>query len=225
MDKSLLLTGMVLAAFAPLAQAEPPVSSDAPEAPAAVATPRTPDILDDKHRFQVGEQLLFRVVEDRDPSVSLQVMDSGDVLVPYIGRVKASGKTSRELAADIKVLLEKDYYYQASVIISLNEAGSGARGSVFVSGEVTRPGTVQIPKERRLMVSEAIIAAGGFQQFADQRKVRIIRKKIGTAPGGGQATEELIVDVKAVLDEGKVARDMELQPEDRIVVRAKMINF
>lgn len=239
MDKSLSTTGFMLflllgavVAQTPEGQAPVPATpAPVPSAPSAVPAPPPPlkspsaatDVLDDKHRYQVGEQILFRVVEDRDPSVSLQVMDSGDVLVPYIGRVKAVGKTGKELAGDIKGLLEKDFYIQATVILTLNELGSGARGSIFVSGEVMRPGTVQIPKERRLMASEAIIAAGGFQQFADQRKVRIIRKKTGGP--SGVTTEELVVDIKAVLDEGKVAKDLELQAEDRVVVRAKLINF
>lgn len=224
MEKHLLLTGLICSVLlqVSVAQTPPPKAVPVP-APALPAAPQPADLLDDKHRLQVGEQVLFRVVEDRDPSVSLQVMDSGDILFPYIGRVKASGKTCRELAGELKTLLEKDYYYQATVILSPNEAVTGTRGSVFISGEVMRPGTVQIPKERRLMASEAIIAAGGFQQFADQRKVRIIRKKPGSPDG--KATEELIVDVKAVLDEGVVSKDMELQPEDRVVVRAKLVNF
>lgn len=224
MEKHLLSTGLICSILLQVSGAQTPAPPAAPApVPSVPALPHPADLLDDKHRFQVGEQVLFRVVEDRDPSVSLQVMDSGDILFPYIGRVKATGKTCRELAGELKTLLEKDFYYQATVILSLNEAITGTRGSVFISGEVMRPGTVQIPKERRLLASEAIIAAGGFQQFADQRKVRIIRKKPGSPDG--KATEELVVDVKAVLDEGVVSKDLELQPEDRVVVRAKLINF
>ncbi|MDX6766257.1 MAG: SLBB domain-containing protein [Candidatus Methylacidiphilales bacterium] len=200
-----------------------PAPASASTTPDAIVPGTDLQVLDDKKPLQVGEQFLFRVVEDRDPSVSLSVMESGDALFPYIGRVKVAGKTCKEIAALLKPLLEKDYYYRATVFIALNETSLGARGSVFVSGEVNKPGTIQIPKERRLLASEAIIAAGGFQQFADERKVRVIRKKIGAT--NGKATEELIVDVKAVLDEGKVAKDLELQAEDRVVVRAKLVNF
>lgn len=278
-------------------------------APAEVSTPPPvgPDQLDDKYRLNVGDQVLFRIVEDRDPSRTLVVLDNGEINFPYIGRVKAAGRTCRELAAQLKPLLEKDYYHQATVILALDtqmrvrgkaylfggvavqgpidipgdevftlskaiikahgftpgadrsqirierrtqradgvqketitanlvevlERGrtdldpviqpndlivvpqQGRSGSVFISGEVNRPGTIQLPGERKFMVSEAIVAAGGFKDFADQRKVRVIR--------GGQ---ELIVDVKAVLEEGRLDRDLELQPDDRVVVRAKLINF
>jgi len=36
---------------------------------------------------------------------------------PYIGRVAAADKTWQQLAAEMKDLLEKEYYYHATVII------------------------------------------------------------------------------------------------------------
>jgi len=307
---ALVLAGqsVSLIAQAPSLETPSPASPAAPDtSPVAV----DPNALDDKYRLNVGDQLLFRVVEDRDPSRTLVVLDTGEINFPYIGRIKAAGKTCRELATTIKPLLEKDYYHQATIILGLDtqmrvrgkaylfggvasqgpidipsdevftlskaiiRAGGfapgadrtavrierrtqradgmkketltinladvldkgrtdqdpiiqandlivvpsqGRSGSIFISGEVNRPGTVQLPGERKFMASEAILAAGGFKDFADQRKVRIIR----TTPQGQQ---EIAVDLKAVLDEGRLDRDIELQADDRIVVRAKLINF
>lgn len=63
---------------------------------------------------------LFRIVEDRDPSRTLVVLNTGEINFPYIGRVKAVGKTCRELASTIKPLLETDNYHQATIILGLD---------------------------------------------------------------------------------------------------------
>jgi len=59
----------------------------------------------------------YRVVEERKDPIPLMVTDSGEIEVPYIGRVPAAGKTCKELAYEIKPLLEKDYFYKATVIV------------------------------------------------------------------------------------------------------------
>lgn len=215
-----VLSVVILAVWAlgPIAAQNPPPPRPAPAVPAAPPAALNSESLDDKTKLNVGDQILFRIPEDRDPSKTLQVLDSGEINFPYIGRVKAAGKTPRQLALELKPLFEKDYYHQATVLITLDTQAK-FKGSIFVSGEVGRPGTLQMPGDRRFMASEAIIAAGGFKDFADQRKVRVIRKS-----EAGQS-RELIVDVKAVLDEGKLDKDLELQAEDRVIVRAKLVNF
>src|SRR6478672_6599659 len=78
-------------------------------------------VLDDKKRLGSNDYVSFRVVEDRDnESQHLRVNDSGDLEVPYIGLVPATGKTCRELAYAIKTALEHEYYYHATVIIAVD---------------------------------------------------------------------------------------------------------
>jgi len=75
-----------------------------------------------------------------------------------------------------------------------------------------------------MTVSQLILKAGGFSEYADQRKVRIIhRSSLATdAPGGnppdlskGKVGE--IVDVKAVFD-GKSNADPIVKPDDYVIV-------
>ena len=44
--------------------------------------------------------------------------------MPLIGRVRASGRTCKELAQSIKPLLEKEYFYKATVIVGLDAASA-----------------------------------------------------------------------------------------------------
>lgn len=114
---------------------------------------------------------------------------------------------------------------QQDVVIQPNDfiviTNQASRGRVFVTGEVMRPGPLPLPPENPLMVSDAILSAGGFQEFADKGKVRVIRKT-GEDPSD---TEELVVDVAAVLEKGRLEEDLELQEGDRVIVRARWINF
>ena len=78
------------------------------------------NVQDDKHQLAIGDQISYRIVEDEGDPRILMVTDSGELEVPCIGRLHVVGKTCKELTLQIKTELEKDYYYQATVIIAVN---------------------------------------------------------------------------------------------------------
>ena len=125
----------------------------------AVAT-NSAAVLDDKHKLTIGDRLSFRIVEDEEDPKPLFVTDSGDLEVPYIGRVPAENKTCRQLAAEIKTELEKEYYYQATVIIAV-DLMTKSHGRVYLVGAVRLPGPVDLPGDEVLTLSKAILRAGG----------------------------------------------------------------
>ena len=177
------------------------------------------DVLDGVRPMTRGDVLNFRILEDRDPPVSLHVADSGEVEVPYIGRVQAEGKTLRAFAYEVKSILERDYYHQATVIVSLDMEGQRSPGRIYLTGAVAGGGPQDIPPNEKFTVSKAILRAGGFTDFANQRKVKLTRTKTdGT-------TETRIVDVKEVIEKGRQDVDVEVQPNDFIVVPERLINF
>jgi len=145
------------------------------------------------------------------------VADSGEMEVPLIGRVMASGKTCKQLASDIKKTLEKTYFFHATVIVSLDIASPKSKGTVFVMGAVRNQGAIEIPPDGSFTVSKAIMRAGGFSEFANQRKVKLIRK-------GNASSEPLMVDVKSMM-EGKGEKDPVLNVDDVVIVTQNRINF
>src|SRR5262245_56830863 len=42
---------------------------------------------DDKYRLRAGDRVAFQILEDRDAPKGLMVADSGELDVPYVGRV------------------------------------------------------------------------------------------------------------------------------------------
>lgn len=162
-----------------------PPSASAPTAStvAAATNPPAPGsetavgnyVLDDKHKLMPGDRVSFQIAEDRTNAVSLLVAESADLDVPYIGRVSVSGRTCKQLADDLKAALEKDYYHRATVIIGL-DALSRVLGRVYIFGPVRAPGPVEIPANENFTAGKAIMKAGGFGDFANPKKVQIIRK-------------------------------------------------
>jgi polysaccharide export outer membrane protein len=188
-------------------------------AAAIVAGTTSMDVLDTTRRLGAGDRLSYRVVEERRNPTPLMIADGGEVEVPLIGRVPATGLTCKELAQAIKPRLEREYFYHATVIISLDSVSSKARGHVYLSGQVHQQGALEIPPDERFTLSKAILKAGGFADFANKRKIRLIRKN---AAGKAETT---VVDLAAVIDHGQLDKDPELQPDDTIIVPEKFVNF
>lgn len=193
------------------------VDNSAPDtASSTVMRTNSMAVLDDKKRLGTDDYVSFRVVEDRDgQSQRLRVNDNGEIEVPYIGLVPAEGKTCKQLAYNIKALLEKEYYYHATVILAVDRVSEKSRGKVYVYGAVKAQGPQDIPADETYTVSKAIIRAGGFGDFADKRKVKVTRKN----------GKDFVVDLKKVIEQGHTEDDVVLQPDDQIYVPQRLVNF
>jgi len=205
-------------------------------APAAAATPdaattnagsTTPvagsmdsmNSLNDSSKLGNGDRVSYRVVEEQKDPVFLTVSDSGELDVPLVGRITAKGKTCKELAFELKPQLEKEYFYHATVIIGVETFSNAPKGSVFLEGQVNKQGAVEIPSNQNLTVSQAILIAGGLADFADRRKVKLVRKM------GDGKTQTTIVDLVEILDKGHSEHDPVVQADDMIIVPQRLVNF
>jgi polysaccharide export outer membrane protein len=212
--------------FGTLTQAPP--ATNVPSTTLAVATNATlatPASLlgyvpDDKYILRVGDRVSLQILEDRDAPRSLVVADSGELDIPYVGRIPAADKTSKQLADELKTKLEKEYYYRATVVIALDLANK-LLGRVYVWGQVRNQGPIDIAVNENLTAGKAILRAGGFADFASKKRVKVVR---GAGTGGtGKRTFELnMVDI---LENGKSENDVVLQPDDFIIVPSRLISF
>ncbi len=197
----------------------PPIPKAAPvDQPTTSTVMRTNSmtVLDDKKRLGSNDYVSFRVVEDRDnESQHLRVNDNGELEVPYAGLIPAAGRTCKQLAYAVKAALEREYYYNATVIIAVDRISEKSRGKVYVYGSVRGQGPQEIPPDETYTVSKAIIRAGGFGDFADKKKVKVTRKN----------GENFVVNLKDVIERGKTEDDVVVQPDDQIYVPQKLINM
>src|SRR6202023_1310099 len=191
-------------------------SADLPPTTSTVMRTNAMAVLDDKKQLGSNDFVSFRVVEDRDnDSQRLRINDNGELEVPYVGLVSAQGRTCKELAYSIKSLLEKGYYYHATVILAVDRVSEKSRGRIYVYGSVKAQGPQEIPPDESYTVSKAIIRAGGFGDFANKRKVKVTRKN----------GKEFNVDLKRVIEEGHTEEDIVLVPDDQIYVPQRLINM
>ena len=202
-------------------------NSDAASPAAVTATPdidaaaqiNSMEALNDDRKLSIGDRVSYRVIEEEKDPVDLTITDSGDLAVPLLGLYPAAGKTCKELALQLKPLLEKDYFYKATVIVGLDTQSNRSPGKIYLMGEVHTQGAVDLPANEKLTVSQVILSNGGFADFADERRVRLTRKK------SDGTTETMKIDVKDILEKGHFDKDVVLQPGDTIRVPEKLINF
>jgi protein involved in polysaccharide export with SLBB domain len=184
----------------------------------AAALPHAIEKLDDKTQITAGDKLSFQISEDGEGPVSLVVSDSGRIQVPYIGPVLVVGGTPRQAAEKIQTALQASLYKHATVLIWLDKRSSQSPGRVFVNGEVNHQGSLDLHPAEHLTVSQAIVEAGGFSAFANQHKVKVVRKSAG-------AQRPIIVDVARIENDGRTDLDVRLEPDDIIFVPARIMSW
>jgi hypothetical protein len=107
-------------------------------------------------------------------------------------------------AADVPSLLLNDVVLRSGDLIVVPR-----HGRVFVIGRVRSPGAVPLLGEGVMTVSRAISMAGGFDTFAVDKAVQLIREG---------ATEPIVVNVHALLSGEAGGEDPRLLPGDIISV-------
>ncbi len=125
---------------------------------------------------------------------------NGSVNLPYINRVKAAGLTPAQLARSIEQTYRANRIYtNPNITITMQPTAR----FVNVGGAVRMPARVPFTEDITLLAS--INAAGGFNDFADQKRVRLLR-----------GNEVKVYDVRQFRRDPSL--DVKLQPGDRIEV-------
>lgn len=213
-SRALRLAGLLLLAAGSLPAGVAPATPPAEPVP-VLTSDASPD------RLRPGDRLRLQIVEDGDPAVELVIAKDGTIDAPYIGTVGAGGLTMEGLAARLREALEADYYVHATVRLSLLERPerSTNRGRIFVTGQVRRVGMVEIDKSETNTAGKVILANGGLSDFADARRIKIFRTN-----ASGQV-ETRVVDLREVLEKGRIDLDVPIVDGDLIVVDAKLVNW
>ncbi|HRJ70613.1 MAG TPA: polysaccharide biosynthesis/export family protein [Terrimicrobiaceae bacterium] len=152
-----------------------------------------------------GDQIEIRlggVPGDEISQVSgqYQVDGQGFVNLPHIGKIKAAGVTQ----ADLQNAIEGSYrsqqiYTNPTITVNIPAAAR----FVNVGGDVRTPRRVEFTPD--LTILSAINAAGGFTDYADQKKVRLLRDG-----------EVMTVNVTEIRRDP--SKDVRLKPGDSIEV-------
>jgi polysaccharide export outer membrane protein len=99
----------------------------------------------------------------------LAVRPDGKITMPLIGEVRATGQSPLQLTATLKQLLTQ-YLNNPDVSVFVTEVRSK---KFYIDGEVNRPGS--FPLVTPTSVLEALSHSGGFREFANTKKIRVLR--------------------------------------------------
>ena len=125
----------------------------------------------DPGKYQIGPQDLLFVRVWREPDFTLPVVvrPDGKITMPLIGEVRAAGQSPLQLTAALKRLLMQ-YLNNPDVSVFVTEVRSR---KFYIDGEVNRPGSFALVTP--MSVLEALSHGGGFREFANTKKIRVLR--------------------------------------------------
>lgn len=101
---------------------------------------------------------------------SYRVDSEGNIMMPLIGIIPVSGKTTHDIAEDLRARLSQQYYVNPDVNVTIAESNSQR---VVVDGSVSNPG--QYPIMGRMTLMEAVARAGGASANSNLRRVVVFR--------------------------------------------------
>jgi polysaccharide export outer membrane protein len=138
--------------------------------------PGGPEI--DAYRLTPGDTIELRFFFNPELNDTVQIRPDGRISVQLIGEMSVGGLTVTEATSKIETLSAGEL---RTPKVSVQVRTFGGR-KIFVTGEVVRPGPVNLPGEMTLL--QAIEEAGGLRLTADPKSVVLIRKGEDGQPRG-----------------------------------------
>jgi polysaccharide export outer membrane protein len=205
------------------ASAAPAAAPAAASAQAAVPTPApTPVATPSPPEYQIGPEDILKVTVygHEDLTQTVVVQSDGTFVFPLIGRVKGGDLSPKELERKITVLLSQGFIRNPQVTVIVQEYRSK---TIFVVGEIMRPGTYPLSGSRTLV--EALAKAGPTTANAGAEVV-IVRphgevqgpvlpnQVEGPASSAAEVIRVSMPDIQA----GDLSKNVLLRPNDTVFV-------
>ena len=162
-------------------------------------------VVDPSYIIGPMDVLEIQVWKEPDFSRKLLVRPDGQITLPLIGDIQASGLSTLGLKTLVSKKL-RNFIDNPEVTVILIESHSK---NFYIIGKVNQPGTY--PLSTDMTVLQALSVAGGLAEWADKNSIRIIRRLSGK--------EEIIkFNYKKVISGKKLEQNILLKPNDTIIV-------
>ncbi len=178
--------------------------SDQAAVPASTAPVPVAGAAADSYVIGASDVLTITVWKEPTLSGTILVRPDGMISLALLGDVSASGMTPLQLADQISTKLKK-YIQDPNVSVVISQIHSKV---VYLLGEVVKKGPVEMTPGMTLL--QAVASGGGLTDFANKKKIYILRDESGTH-------QKIPVHYKEAL-KGDSASDLVLKPGDTIVV-------
>jgi polysaccharide biosynthesis/export protein len=156
--------------------------------------------------YVIGSEDTLHVAVWKEPDLTatLPVRPDGKISLPLLNDVQAAGLTPMQLAESLTAKLKK-YVSDPQVTIVVTQMNSQ---KVFLLGEVLHTGAVPLIPNMTVL---QVLATAGFTQFANEKKIYILRTENGKQ-------QKLPFDYKAVIKGEHMEQNILLKPGDTVVV-------
>lgn len=155
--------------------------------------------------LRVGDPIEIKIggvpVDEQTQINNTYTVDAnGAISLPYINKVQAAGLAPAQVAAAAEAKYRDEKIFTNPTITLMMQPTARF---VNVGGAVRNPS--RVPFTEDITVLAAINAAGGFNDFADQKRVRVLR---------GNTVQ--VIDVRQFRRDP--SKDIKLQPGDRVEI-------
>jgi polysaccharide biosynthesis/export protein len=184
----------------------PPPAAGAGAATADTVTPPGGKPHDSSFIIGNDDMLSINVWKEPDFTQTIPVRSDGKISLPLIGELQASGRTPLQLEQDITAKL-RTYITDPDVTVMVTKINSQR---INILGRVVKPGSYTLSAAPTVL--DAIAAAGGFQDFAKQKGVYVLRQA-----AGGRETR-IAFNYKDFIKGKNPGENIKLQAHDTVVV-------
>ena len=197
-----ILAGALVTAGCPAqdASAKPAPAKDA----VAQAAPAVMNEVPKDYLIGSEDTIMVSVWNEEKLTATLPVRPDGKISMPLLNDVQASGLTPMQLADALTEKLKK-FVADPRVTVVVTQMNSQ---KVFMLGEVSHTGA--LPLLPNMTVLQAL-ATSGFSQFANTKKIYILRIENGKQL-------KLLFNYKAVVKGEQMEQNILLKPGDTVVV-------
>ncbi|MGZ8797049.1 MAG: polysaccharide biosynthesis/export family protein [Thermoanaerobaculia bacterium] len=184
---------------------QPPVAT--PPSGAAAASRGAAPAVAVPAGYVIGPEDVLSVVfwRDKDMTGEVSVRPDGKISLPLLNDVQAAGLTPAQLR-DRLIEASKQYFEDPSVTVVVKQMNSR---KVFITGEVNKPGPY--PLLGPTTVLQLISIAGGLRDYADSKKILIVRTENGRPMS-------YLFNYKDVVSRKNLRQNIELKPGDTVIV-------
>jgi polysaccharide export outer membrane protein len=133
------------------------------------------EIAADSDRYVIGAEdvLYIHVWREETVTKTVSVRMDGMISIPLVDEIQAAGLTPLQLKEKLTERL-KQFIENPNATVVVMEANSF---KVYISGQISKPGIYRLRSDTTL--AQIISMAGGLTEWANQKKIIIIRKENG----------------------------------------------
>ena len=182
--------------------------------PPATFVGSDPGVSEQKYVIGALDQLNIFVWRNQELSVKVQVRPDGRITTPLISDMVAAGKTTSQLADDIRLALTK-YVDDPRVTVMVESFQGSFSQQIRVVGATEKPAS--IPYRANMTLLDAMIAVGGLSEYAAGNKARLIRHDRSTG-----TQKEYDLKIARLLKKGDTSANVKLEPGDVIIIPESM---